>query len=331
MALEQPIGRVLVVGDSRAAAHFEHEYRGFAAPGQAGTEVVRCSQTADAGGVVLSIEAGQAGASTPGLSARFRVPKVGPAVLEAAFSETSDDDVRVRLGSDAFQYFEYAFGSDDERVPSFCSVTLDTFDADLVTGKAVCRRLVATAGSADAVAQGGAADLGPATASATLDFSCPFHVLAAPGGGGGQAGSGGSGGAVAQGGSGGSSVAGSSVGGTGGPSKRCAGVNTPCSLRGTATCELGLGCTLDENCEGFVGSCYSQFSVYSCTALEGCFWASSSKKCSGSSRSCSSFAGPASCGGQDGCSWTSDCTGTAPLCSDLSEGSCGLEPGCRWE
>jgi hypothetical protein len=244
--------------------------------------------------------------------------------------------VRVRLGDgNAVDYYEYELdGSADPN--SLCSVGFTTFDRDQIVGKAACRRLQATGSSLDATAQGGDTGRGPGTASATFEFSCPFHGVARSGGGGGKSGTGLGGAATS--GTGGGGHAGSTagttgnIGGTSGTvAKHCVGVTTACSLRDSISCELGNGCTLDEECRGVSSSCYGQIGVYACTAIQGCVWASSSQSCIGSAWSCSTFSGSFSCSDQPGCDWHSDCTGVAPLCSSLGEFTCALESGCRWE
>jgi hypothetical protein len=331
--LEQRVGRVLVIGESAGVPHFEHEYRGSTTPGSG--ETVSCDYTKGPDGVTLRIEAGRIDAAASELQATFRAPSLEPTKFDAVWSPEGDQNLRVRLGEGtAFQYHEYQFGSVGEQLASRCNIVVSKLDPNQLVGIAACRALVATPSSIDSTAQGGADD-GPATASVTLDFSCPFKALSDPGGSGGSA-SGGSGGS--NNGGGGASSAGGSVGtggsaagGNVGVTKHCVGITTPCSSRGSVTCELGTGCTLDETCSGLARSCYGQFSVYSCTDIQGCYWASSSKTCSGSAWSCSLFDGSSSCIGQPGCDWSSDCKGIAPLCSELSEFTCELESGCHWE
>jgi hypothetical protein len=245
--------------------------------------------------------------------------------------------MRVRLSDgDASSSYEYELDGTGDPA-TLCSAGFTTFDRGKVVGTVACRRLLATSSSLDAIADGGETGAGPGTASVTVDFSCPFHTLAGPGGKD-RTGEGSTGEAGGAGGSSGSTAGGSSTagtgnsgGGSGAVAKHCVGVTTPCALRDSVSCELGNGCTLDEGCTGFPSSCYGQIGVYSCTAIQGCVWASSSQTCSGSAWSCSSFAGSLSCRDQPGCDWHSDCSGVAPLCSTLSELSCALEAGCRWE
>jgi hypothetical protein len=323
-ALEQAVGRVLVIGESAAVPLFEREYRGLADPGSGNADSVRCELSAQPDGFVVSIEAAQSRSPATQFAARLIRPSLGTGQFELTPETTDENNVRVRLGEgDALSYFEYELdGSEDPA--SLCSVAFSSFDRDQIAGTAACRRLGATQTSRDFAP---VADEGQSSASVTFDFSCPFHVLAAPGG---SAGSG-NGGASA--GTAGTAVGGfAPIGGTTSiPEKQCVGVNTPCSLRGSASCEFGSGCILDERCSGISSSCYGQIGVYSCTGVRGCVWASSSKSCIGSAWSCSSFSGSLSCIDQPGCSWTSDCTGTAPLCSSLGEVACALEPNCRWE
>ena len=332
-ALEAKVGRVLVVGESDGVAHFEHEYRGLAPSAGSSAEVVSCDVDGDGGRdrVLLRIEAGPSGASSPQVSARFRLGTVEPQELNIPYSTDGDSDVRVQLNeAQAAGVYEYQFGSDADDELSVCHLVLKSFDAERVTGTAVCRHLLATAASIDASGQSGDNAQRPGSANATLDFSCPFKTLSLPGGGGaGGSSAGGSGGQSGS--SGSSSVAGTAgggVAGTGGGGKRCSGLATSCFSRSGSSCEQGSGCILDENCDGFVQSCYGQIGVFSCTAIQGCFWSSSSQRCSGSAWSCSLFSGSATCSGQPGCSWSSDCTGSAPLCSTLSEATCSTEPGC---
>jgi len=299
-ALEAKVGRVLVVGESDGVAHFEHEYRGLAPSAGSSAEVVSLGT-------------------------------VEPQELNIPYSTDGDSDVRVQLNeAQAAGVYEYQFGSDADDELSVCHLVLKSFDAERVTGTAVCRHLLATAASIDASGQSGDNAQRPGSANATLDFSCPFKTLSLPGGGGaGGSSAGGSGGQSGS--SGSSSVAGTAgggVAGTGGGGKRCSGLATSCFSRSGSSCEQGSGCILDENCDGFVQSCYGQIGVFSCTAIQGCFWSSSSQRCSGSAWSCSLFSGSATCSGQPGCSWSSDCTGSAPLCSTLSEATCSTEPGC---
>lgn len=328
--LERAVGHVLVVGESAAVPHFEREYRGLATQDEAGTDLVRCELTSSSDGFIVSIEAAEASSPTPQFAARLLAPSLSPATFDATPSAADENALRVRLGDgNAFSYYEYELDSPSDPA-SLCSVGLTSFDRDKVVGKVACRRLIASSTSLDATAKAGASDSGPGSASVTVDFSCPFHTLAAPGGSGGTGASGApSGGASSVGGQAGSSTG--NAGSSAVVAKSCVGVTTPCSLRDSSSCELGSGCTLDEDCTGSSSSCYGQISVYSCTAIQGCVWASSSKSCIGSAWSCSSFSGPASCAGQRGCNWHSDCTGVARLCSTLSEFTCGLEPGCRWE
>lgn len=329
--LEQAVGRVLVVGKSAGVPHFEREYRGLAESSSASTDSVRCQLDARADGFVVSIEAAQGSSPTPQFAARWLTPSLGPTSFDIAPSAADENALRVRLGDgDAFSFYEYDLDSSGDPI-SLCSVGLISLDRDQVLGKAACRRLEATSASQAPASQGGASNDDPDSASVTFDFSCPFRALSAPGSGGSSS----VGGSTSTAGTGqaGSATAGtSSFGGTGGViEKRCVGVTTPCSLRDSISCQQGNGCTLDEDCTGFSSSCYGQIGVYSCTAIQGCVWASSSKSCIGSAWSCSSFSGSLSCTGQPGCNWHSDCTGLAPLCSSLSEFTCGLEPGCRWE
>ncbi len=142
---------------------------------------------------------------------------------------------------------------------------------------------------------------------------------------GGQSGSGGFG---AFGGTGGVGATGG-VGGTGGTEAYCGGVATPCSLVSNSQCALVTGCKLGGSCTGVSSSCYSQFSSYSCNALQGCYWSSSSKKCSGSSWSCTLFSGSSSCIYQKGCYWDDECEGISAACSTLSVEDCADQPGCH--
>ncbi|MES1185602.1 MAG: hypothetical protein ABUL60_17450 [Myxococcales bacterium] len=331
--LEQGVGRVLVVGESGKVENFEREYRGLAHPGQSDADLVRCEVSSSSEGYVVSIEAAQGSSSTLQLAAHLAVPSLGPATFEITPDDADENAVRVRLGEGkGANYYEYQLDGSEDPI-SLCSVGFTTFDRNGIVGIAACRRLGATSSSLDATAQGGDSGSGSGSASVTFDFSCPFETLAAPGGGGST--SSGTGGKPS--GAGGTGHAGATpggsgnVGGSGVVEKHCVGVTTPCTLRDSVTCELGNGCTLDEGCSGFSESCYGQIGVYTCTAIQGCLWASSSQSCIGSAWSCSSFSGSFSCTDQPGCSWRSDCTGVAPLCSSLTEFTCALESGCRWE
>jgi hypothetical protein len=314
---------VLLVAESEPAGHFEQELRGLEQTSPAVAQYVRCKRTPDGKGASI-----EAGTTTPLVLAQLQLPQLGAQELEQPFGFFGDAPVRVRFGDKAFDFYEYELKLAD--AAHGCHLQVRTFDDTRFAGTLACHGLAPTAGSLDAAAPGGAAS---SSASATLDFDCPFQLLSAPGAGGsggtsggGTAGAGGTFSSGGKAGSGGSETGGS--GGTEPAHKQCTGVNTPCSLRSSLTCEEGSGCTLDEHCGGVPPSCYGQFNVYSCTAIEGCFWASSSKTCTGSAASCSSYVGPASCGGQQGCDWRSDCKGTAPLCSELPEALCEHEPGC---
>jgi len=109
----------------------------------------------------------------------------------------------------------------------------------------------------------------------------------------------------------------------------CAGTATPCSLLSDITCIGARGCTDDSRCSGSPSSCYSQYSSYSCTDLDGCYWNTSSKSCSGSARSCSSFNSELSCEFQEGCRWTGGCTGIPNSCASQYPSLCSTQPGCR--
>ncbi len=108
----------------------------------------------------------------------------------------------------------------------------------------------------------------------------------------------------------------------------CSGSATPCSLLGESECTLALGCTDDSECSGVASSCYSQFSSYSCTSQEGCYWSTYTDSCSGSASSCYSQFSELSCALQEGCYWSSDCTGTATPCDTLLPALCEGQPGC---
>lgn len=332
-ALEADVGRVLVVGESSQVPHFEREYRGLPHPDESNVDLVRCELSSRTGGYVVSIEAAQGKSSSLQFAARWRVPKLGPATFEVTPNEDDENAVRARLGDgNAVDYYEYELdGSGDPA--SLCSVGFNAFDRNGVVGRAACRRLGATSSSLDATSQGGDSGGEPGTASVSFDFSCPFQALAGPGGGdtSGSAG-GGTGGKDGGGRAGGSAGGSANVGGSSPVvEKHCVGVTTPCSLRDSGTCGLGNGCTLDESCSGVPSSCYGQIGVYTCTAIQGCIWASSSQNCIGSAASCSTFSSSLSCIDQPGCDWHSSCTGVAPLCSGLSEVACGFEGGCHWE
>jgi hypothetical protein len=154
-------------------------------------------------------------------------------------------------------------------------------------------------------------------------------------GGTGPSGAGGAGGArpTGTGGAGGTIGTGGTSSGVGGgaPQPHCTGAAFGCSLLASSQCLSAPGCTDDSYCGGVSASCYSQFDVYSCSSLEGCYWSSSSKTCSGSSWSCDLFNGSLSCVDQEGCSWRFRCGGVATPCSLLSTGQCTLQPGCHVE
>jgi hypothetical protein len=335
-ALEQDVGRVLVVGESEKVRYFEREYRGLAERDHTTDDLVRCDLTSRDDGFVVSIEAAQGSSSTLQFAAQWLAPSLGPVTFEVRPSEADENTVRVRLGDgNAVKYYEYGLdGSEDPN--SLCSVGFTTFDRDQIVGKAACRRLLATGSSLDATAEGGDLGTGPGTASATFEFSCPFHDVVGSGGGG-KSGTGmGGAGTNGRGGGGGhansaAGTTGNSGGTTGDVVKHCVGVTTPCSLRDSISCEQSNGCTFDEDCSGVSSSCYGQIGVYACTAIQGCVWASSSQSCIGSAWSCSSFSGSLGCGNQPGCDWHAECSGVAPLCSTLGEFTCALESGCRWE
>jgi hypothetical protein len=209
------------------------------------------------------------------------MPSAMASQLDFGAPANHDQHVRVRLGEgDAFSFHEYALGRDaTSQQSSSCHVIISAIDEGQVEGVAVCRALVATFSSLDAT---GAGESGQArgSAAASISFSCRFRALSgsgsggAPSGGAGGTSTGGTGtaGSFSSAGSGGSS--GSSAGsGTGGTSsaKRCTGAATPCSSRGDALCETGLGCTLEKDCTGVSSSCYSQFGQYACISQEGCY------------------------------------------------------------
>jgi hypothetical protein len=339
--LSEDIGRVLVVGNSDAVPLTERDYRGNGMPGASGSDYVTCRREPEGLGIAVEVEAGQAGAAIPAVSARIYLPSASAGEFDFGVPAKNDQHVRVRLGEgDAFTFYEYALGHDPStQQSSTCHVGITQIDNHQITGVAVCRALVATFSSLDATGAGESAQ-GRGSAAASIAFSCPFRALSSSGTGGASAGgtggtfSGGTAtaGASSSAGSGGSSgsSAGSGTGGTSG-AKHCAGAVTPCSLRSDALCENGLGCTLEEDCTGLSSSCYSQFSQYACISQEGCYWSSASSNCGGSAWSCSLFNGSASCVSQKGCSWTSECTGVASSCSGLTEFTCLSQPGCRWE
>ncbi|HET7545110.1 MAG TPA: hypothetical protein VFK05_34835 [Polyangiaceae bacterium] len=108
----------------------------------------------------------------------------------------------------------------------------------------------------------------------------------------------------------------------------CAGAATPCSLLTSLECIGATGCSDDSHCAGVSTSCYSEYTSYSCTSQEGCYWSTSSKSCSGSSYSCSSMPGSGTCALQDGCYWTGGCSGTPRSCEDQYPSLCSNQPGC---
>jgi hypothetical protein len=115
------------------------------------------------------------------------------------------------------------------------------------------------------------------------------------------------------------------------PTYSCAGVSTSCSVLSLGTCSTASGCSWKRECTGIADSCYSQYSSYACTSLDGCYWSSSSDSCSGVSRSCSSQLSSLSCSDQ-GCNWNESCSGISTSCfSIFSQASCLSQPGCRWE
>ena len=108
----------------------------------------------------------------------------------------------------------------------------------------------------------------------------------------------------------------------------CRGVALSCYGSSRTTCESQRGCAFDEGCEGSAASCSSQRSSYSCNALDGCYWSSSTSRCSGSARSCRSLYSSSACRRQDYCRWAIDCTGVSTACSLLTEYECELQSGC---
>lgn len=112
---------------------------------------------------------------------------------------------------------------------------------------------------------------------------------------------------------------------------RCTGSVTPCSLLSSFSCTTVTGCRVGGTCSGFAGSCFSQFSSFSCGSLDGCYWSFSSDYCSGSARSCSLYSSELSCENQGSCSWTPDCEGVAYGCSILDASECTSQPGCSLE
>jgi hypothetical protein len=322
----------MLVGESDSIEHFEREYRGFATPSTSGLDVVSCTRQERQGQLELNIEAGEAGNALPQVHARFSIPSAAPTELTLSWSEQTSARFRVRLGEgDSRMHYEYVFGVDAATFEtSLCSVLVTGIDDESLAGTVACRGLVASFGSADGAVASEDVVGGRRAASATLDFSCPFHVLSAGGGGGSGGGaSGGSGGTF--GGAAGSGPGPGGMGGGGPAPKSCVGSSTPCSLRTELECEQGLGCTWEEECDGLSTSCYAQFGSYACISQQGCVWSSYNSNCSGSAWSCSLFSGSASCVSQEGCSWSADCTGVASSCTGLSEFACELEPGCRWE
>jgi hypothetical protein len=332
---------VLVVGSSEAVKDFQREYRGTATPGATGTDVVSCASQLEGLDVRLTIDAGQAGEAVAQTELSFKVPSAVASELDFTGAVGAEQTFRVRLGpGDAFKFHEYELGVDDAKEPSTCHLSLRQIDDHSMTGTVVCRNLVASYSSLDANGAGGDAGGERGSASATIDFSCPLRILSAPPGSAGSASFGGfsSGGNSALGGStsaGSAGTAGSSgsggAGGSGMPQQTCTGSATPCSLRGSATCSSGLGCTYAGTCTGLATSCYAQFGSFSCVDQEGCVWDSSLDECEGSAWGCSLFHNSTSCILQEGCDWTSDCTGVAATCSSLDEVECGLQPGCSWQ
>ncbi len=216
---------------------------------------------------------------------------------------------------------EYEYASAGDTITT-CSWKLDTFDQIQLTGHLACRDLIATPESDDYVSSEIAV-----TASATLSFDCPLHILESPsvstGGGDGSGGESNTGGLSSSGGS--PATGGASSGGG-----SCRGVATSCSILSTSECSSALGCRRDGECTGLSRSCYYYLEGSSCYSQDGCYWLSSSG-CGGSSRSCSRYSTSTSCILQDGCSWDDTCEGVATPCSGLtSEFSCSSQPGCYW-
>ena len=117
-------------------------------------------------------------------------------------------------------------------------------------------------------------------------------------------------------------------GGPGSGVPYCGGSATPCALLSDLQCIGASGCKDNSECSGFPPSCYSQFTSYSCTDIEGCTWSTYSKSCSGSAHPCSTYFGEGSCGLQKGCYWSGGCYGVAKACNEQFVSLCDNQPGC---
>lgn len=107
---------------------------------------------------------------------------------------------------------------------------------------------------------------------------------------------------------------------------KCSGSPTPCELLDSTQCIGALGCS-GGGCSGSGPSCYSQYSSYSCSAIQGCYWSSSSSSCSGSAFPCDLNSTSASCTGESGCYW-SGCSGVQASCESNPASLCQYSPGC---
>lgn len=168
-----------------------------------------------------------------------------------------------------------------------------------------------------------------------VDVDASTLAAGASGGAGNGGGGFGGGGAVAGSGIGGSGTGGvgaagaSGASGTGGGQPYCTGAATPCGQLVAGQCPTAQGCKVKGTCVGSANFCSSLHSSYSCISQQGCVWSSYNQKCSGFAWSCDLFSSSTTCINQLYCAWDLGCEGTATPCTELSEATCELQPGCQ--
>ncbi len=337
-------GSVTLLGANAQIAVGSWPFSGPPSNPAPGEDTVSCQLGTRGSKSVFSVAASKSQGSAPAANFTLEVDALAAFEKELSYSGFGAEplDVSVSFESLGSSYF-YAYDVDSISTPavnSRCTASVSKLTEQWATGQLVCRSLIASTFSADAPADGEA----PPSASATIAFDCPIALKSAPEPGGGGRNSGGSasggtfstsgsGGVAGSGGGGGSSAGSDPGGGTGGTisiPKSCRGVAASCSSRTSGTCASVRGCSTEGECDGLSSSCYSQYSSYSCTSQQGCYWSSLNKSCSGSARSCRLFSGSSSCVSQNGCSWRYTCEGVSTACVLLGEFDCEQQPGCTW-
>jgi hypothetical protein len=114
--------------------------------------------------------------------------------------------------------------------------------------------------------------------------------------------------------------------------KTCQGEPTQCTYLTEAQCYFQDGCSVFDDCSGYVWSCFILNDSTTCTNQMGCSWTSSSSSCTGVAWECDTIGTQSACSQQQGCTFRRVCDGYEHSCdSYLTESTCLQQQGCLWE